>query len=236
MNIVLTGASRGIGYELVKQFCSSGANTIFAVSRNGNKLEQLKKECEGLNSRSKVIPLIFDLSKDAEIQKVVSEIKKETNSINILINNAGAIVNKPFSEITPVDMEYVYQVNVFSVIRLIQGLLCLMDEKQKSHIINISSIGGVQGSSKFAGLSSYSSSKAALICLTECLAEEFKEKNIAFNCLALGAVQTEMLNEAFPGYKAPVSPLEMASYIIDFAFNAHKVMNGKVIPVSLSNP
>ena len=132
-------------------------------------------------------------------------------------------VNKPFLELTLADQEYVYKVNVFSVMSLIQRLLPMMDENSRSHIVNISSMGGFQGSAKFAGLSAYSSSKAALACLTECLAEEFKDKNISFNCLALGAVQTEMLNEAFPGYQAPVSAPEMASYISDFVLNTATV-------------
>jgi NAD(P)-dependent dehydrogenase (short-subunit alcohol dehydrogenase family) len=75
-----------------------------------------------------------------------------------------------------------------------------------------------------------------LACLTECLAEELKEKNIAVNCLSLGATQTEMLNEAFPGYKAPLSAKDMASYIANFSLHAHNFMNGKIIPVSISTP
>ena len=232
MKIVVTGASRGIGYELVKQLSANTMNTVFAVSRNEKQLEQLKSECPNSN----VIPITCDLSKEMSILSLLTNLKKHTSSINILVNNAGAIINKPFADITKSELDYVYNVNVFSVIRLIQGVLPIMDEKEKSHIVNISSMGGFQGSSKFAGLSAYSSSKAALACLTECLAEEFKDRNIAFNCLALGAVQTEMLNEAFPGYKAPISASEMAHYISDFVMIAHKTMNGKIIPVSLSNP
>jgi 3-oxoacyl-[acyl-carrier protein] reductase len=232
MKIVVTGASRGIGYELVKHLSSNPSYTVFAVSRNGEQLEKLKNECPNNN----VIPITCDLSKELSILSLLTNIKKHTSTINALVNNAGAIINKPFSEISKSEMDYVYNVNVFSVVRLIQGVLPLMEETTKSHIVNISSMGGFQGSSKFAGLSAYSSSKAALACLTECLAEEFKDRNIAFNCLALGAVQTEMLNEAFPGYKAPLSASEMASYVSDFVVNAHKVLNGKIIPVSLSNP
>ncbi len=232
MKIVVTGASRGIGYELVKQFSADAGNTIFAVSRNLAKLEQLKKECLNEN----VILLPCDLSQPAAVDLLIATLKEKAETIDALVNNAGTLVNKPFAEITAADLEYVYNVNVFSVVRIIQGVLPLMNEKEKSHILNISSVGGFQGSAKFAGLSAYSSSKAALVCLTECLAEEFKERNISFNCLALGAVQTEMLNEAFPGYKAPVSAKEMAQYIADFVMNAHKVMNGRIIPVSLSTP
>ena len=232
MKIVVTGASRGIGFELVKQFSATASNTVFAVSRNVSKLEQLKKECVNDN----VICIPCDLSIPAEVDMLIATLKQKTETIDAVVNNAGTLVNKPFAEITTADLEYVYNVNVFSVVRMIQGVLPLMNEKEKSHILNISSVGGFQGSAKFAGLSAYSSSKAALVCLTECLAEEFKDRNIAFNCLALGAVQTEMLEEAFPGYKAPVSAKEMAVYVSDFLLNAHRVMNGRIIPVSLSTP
>lgn len=236
MNIIVTGASRGIGYELVKLLSADPKNTVVAISRNGSKLNQLRDECLSQNSSSNVIPIVCELSDKNAIEGLVSELTKKIKFINILINNAGALVNKPFETISTIDLEYVYNVNVFSVIRLIQGIFPLLDSDQKSHIVNISSMGGFQGSAKFAGLSAYSSSKAALACLTECLAEEFKEKNIAFNCLALGATQTEMLNEAFPGYKAPVTADKMAAFIADFSLNAHQYMNGKIIPVSLSTP
>jgi NAD(P)-dependent dehydrogenase (short-subunit alcohol dehydrogenase family) len=97
-------------------------------------------------------------------------------------------------------------------------------------------MGGVQGSAKFAGLSAYSSSKAALCTLTECLAEELKLENISVNCLALGAVQTEMLSKAFPGYRAPLSASEMAEFIVQFARSGHYYFNGKILPVSSTTP
>lgn len=236
MNIIVTGASRGIGYELVKLLSADPKHKVIAISRDAQKLKKLKDDCSAQNGLSNVIPIICDLSDKNSIEGLISDISKQVRSIHILINNAGAIVNKPFKDISTTDMEYVYNVNVFSVIRLIQGLLPIMDTKQKSHIVNISSMGGFQGSAKFAGLSAYSSSKAALACLTECLSEEFKDKNIAFNCLALGAVQTEMLSQAFPGYKAPLTADKMAAFIADFSLNGHHYMNGKIIPVSLSTP
>ena len=97
-------------------------------------------------------------------------------------------------------------------------------------------MGGFQGSEKYKGLSYYSASKAALACLSECMAAEFLESGISVNCLALGAVQTEMFEEAFPGLKAPVTAKEMAKFIADFALNGNKFFNGKVIPVAFSDP
>ncbi len=236
MNIVVTGTSRGIGYELVKAFSLNSAHTIFSLSRNASQLEKLKKECLALNGSAKVISVPCDISDGVSLSKGVDAILKTVSSIDILINNAGAIVNKPFTSISAKELEYVYNVNVFSAVHLIQQLLPSMEKETRTHIVNISSMGGVQGSAKFAGLSAYSSSKAAMVCLTECLAEELKDKNISINCLALGAVQTEMLQEAFPGYKAPLTAAEMALFICDFCLNAHRYINGKIIPVSLSTP
>lgn len=235
-NIVITGTSRGIGYELVKQLSMNKEHTIFALSRNVNQLNELVKSCKQLSSSSNVIPIAFDLSDDVSLKEGVKQILAHVSSVDILVNNAGAILNKPFLEIQRAELEYVYNVNVFSVMRLIQELLPLMVGQERSHIINIGSIGGVQGSVKFSGLSGYSSSKAALVCITECLAEELKGKNISINCLALGAVQTEMLEEAFPGYKAPLTATEMASFIADFCLKAHHFMNGKILPISISTP
>lgn len=236
MNIIVTGASRGIGYELVKLLGSNPENTVIAISRNVQKLDQLKKECIAKNNAARVILIPCDLSQEQEVQGLRSKVEQYVQKVDVLINNAGAIVNKPFDTITAGDLEYVYKVNVFSVIWLIQALMPLLNAQQKSHVVNISSMGGYQGSAKFAGLSAYSSSKAAVACLTECLAEEYKESGIAFNCLAIGATQTEMLEEAFPGYKAPLTADKMAAYIADFALKAHQYMNGKIIPVSLSTP
>lgn len=236
MNIIVTGASRGIGYELVKLFAMDSNNRIIAIARNEEKLEQLRSECLHAHASAQVIPLACDLGNEAAVKGLASRIRQHAGTVGLLINNAGAIVNKPFANITLQDLQQVYTINVFSVIGLIQQVLPMMDQEQRSHVVNISSMGGFQGSAKFAGLSAYSSSKAAVACLTECLAEEFKDKNIAFNSLALGAAQTEMLGEAFPGYRAPLSAKQMAEFIASFSLTAHQYLNGKVIPVSMSNP
>ena len=107
---------------------------------------------------------------------------------------------------------------------------------KKGHVVNIASMGGIQGSLKFSGLSAYSSTKGALITLTECLAEEYKNKNVSFNAIAFGAVQTEMLSEAFPNYKAPLTAAEAAKFVGDFAVNGQKYFNGKVLQMALSTP
>jgi len=223
-NIIITGASRGIGLELVKKFASDN-HQILAISRNIKPLQNIGKN---------VFPLQMDLSKINEFDKVKSFIDKNFQNVDILINNAGKLIHKPFFKTTYQDFLDVYNVNVFAVAEMIKTTLPKMH--QGSHIVTISSMGGIQGSIKFAGLSAYSSSKGAVITLMELLAEEYKESGIAFNTLALGAVQTEMLAEAFPDYQAPISASEMANYIADFSINGNQYFNGKVIQVSSTTP
>lgn len=224
-NVIITGTSRGIGYELVKLFAKN-KHQVLAISRN-------VKPVKDLNLKN-VSTISADLSSESAIERIHSFTKCNFNTIDILINNAGRLINKPFRELTVTDFMEVYKVNVFGIAELTKQLLPFL--VKKSHVVNISSIGGVRGSIKFPGLAAYSSSKGALLTLTELLAEEFKEQKIAFNALALGAVQTEMLEEAFPGYKAKVSAKEMAEYIYNFALTGNKFYNGKILEVSSSTP
>lgn len=224
-NIIITGTSRGIGFELVQLFAQAG-HKVLALSRNEKPIESLNLE--------HVTTFSFDLSDSNAYKNVEAYIKREWKHVDVLINNAGALLNKPFAETSIADFEHVYKTNVYGVSELTRIVLPYMENK--SHVVTISSMGGVQGSMKFPGLAAYSSSKAAVITLTELLAEEYKDTGISFNVLALGAVQTEMLEEAFPGYKAPTTALEMASYIFDFALNGNVYYNGKLLQVSNSTP
>ena len=224
-NIIITGTSRGIGYELVKLFANNGYN-VLALSRNDKPVKSLKLK--------NVNVFAFDLGNPDDYRKVKAFINANWKQVDILINNAGALLNKPFSETTLDDFEMVYKTNVFGVAELTRTVLPFM--KKDGHCVTISSMGGVQGSMKFPGLSAYSSSKGAVITLTELLAEEYKETGPSFNVLALGAVQTEMLEEAFPGYKAPITALQMAEYIKEFALTGNQFYNGKLLEVSSSTP
>ena len=218
---------------MVKKYAKAG-HEVIALSRNSVRLEQLKEVCLQLNPKAQVHILSFDLAKEDIAAQLMPFIESCFQHVDILINNAGALIAKPFTEINAEELERIYHVNVLSVFKLTQELISKFSNN--AHIVNISSVGGVQGSVKFSGLSAYSSSKAALVALTECLAEEYKETDIAFNCLALGAVQTEMLEEAFPGYQAPTSANDMAAYIFDFSINGQNFYKGKVLNVSKSTP
>ena len=233
MNIVITGASSGVGRETVKILAGIPGNRLMVIARNGMKIQSLSGECNIKRQETVVQPLQFDLA-TGDMELLAHQINRQLGKIDVLINNAGAMLNKPIGRLTPTELDEVFSVNVKAPLLLIQALLPLM--KPGSHIVNIGSMGGVQGSVKFPGLSAYSASKGALAVLTECLAEELKDRQIAVNCLAFGAVQTEMLAKAFPGYEAPVSAGKMAEFVADFALNGNRYFNGKILPVSLSTP
>ena len=224
-NVIITGTSRGIGFELVKLFSDQGHN-VLALSRNSQPISE--KNYPNVTSMS------FDLSDVSDYDNVRNFIETKWRNVDVLINNAGTLLNKPFSETTFKDFEKVYQANVFGLSELSRIVVPFMG--LNGHVVNVSSMGGIQGSMKFPGLAAYSSSKGAVITLTELLAEEYKETGPQFNVLALGAVQTEMLQEAFPDYEAPTSALEMATYICDFSLTGNKYYNGKVLQVSNSTP
>lgn len=223
--VLVTGTSRGIGFELSKLLAGAG-HKVLALSRNEKPIKNLGHE--------NIDTFSFDISEPADREKLENYLSKNNIEVSALINNAGKLVNKPFMETTDAEFKSVYDVNVFGVAALTKLVLPFMPKN--GHVLTISSMGGVQGSAKFPGLSAYSSSKGAVITLTELLAEEFKETGPSFNVLALGAVQTEMLEEAFPGYTAPLSAREMAAYIMDFALNGQKLYNGKLLQVSSSTP
>jgi 3-oxoacyl-[acyl-carrier protein] reductase len=229
MNIIVNGGTRGIGKEVVYKLAQDINNQIITTGRNVHALNDISS----LYTNVQTLPL--DLSvfgKQAEIFK--EKVYSHFTEVDLLINMSGMVISKEFALISEEESKLMMEVNFFgpaSIIRIVKPLM-----QRGSHIVNISSMGGFQGSAKYKGLSYYSASKAAIGCLSECLASEFMADGISVNCLALGAVQTEMLEEAFPGYKAPVNATEMAEFICDFALTGNKFINGKVIPVSISTP
>ena len=223
-NIIITGTSRGIGYELALLFANAGHH-VLALSR---------KVPQSLTEHANITCLSTDLSENGATTIVSDFIANTWQQVDIVIHNAGVLVLKPFTDITAEEFEYIYKVNVFGVAALNRVALPFMGKG--SHVVTISSMGGVQGTTKFSGLSAYSSSKGAVTTLSELLAEEYKDRGVAFNVLALGAVNTEMLQEAFPGYEAPLSAQQMADYIYNFALTGNVYYNGKVLQVSSTTP
>ncbi|MEI6890212.1 MAG: SDR family NAD(P)-dependent oxidoreductase [Bacteroidales bacterium] len=232
MNIIVTGAGKGIGYELVKILSRHKQNHILALSRKMSDLKELANDCRKQTPEAKITPYEFDLNQFDFYPFIAQRVESMLHRIDIIIHNAGRLVNKPFSKTEQGDFDEIYNVNVKAPFFFTQALLPLMN--RGGHIVMVSSLGGVQGSIKFPGLSAYSSSKGALAILSQCLAVELSDQDIHVNCLALGSAQTKMFEKAFPGIKAPLSPQQMASFIADFAVTGQKYFNGKVLEVALS--
>jgi NAD(P)-dependent dehydrogenase (short-subunit alcohol dehydrogenase family) len=231
MNIVITGSSSGIGREVALRLSDSPQNRIYAIARGTKSLQSLS----GAARHENIIAVPMDItSGQSALRELKNRLKRETGRLDILINNAGHLVNKPFEDHSEAVIASSLSVNFVSAAMLTAELLPLME--RGSHVVNIGSMGGFQGSLKFPGLSWYSATKGALAILTECLAAEYSERGISFNCLCPGAVQTEMFSKAFPGFSAPVSAADMASFIADFAVNGKRFFNGKILPVALSSP
>lgn len=234
-NIIITGASSGIGFEAVLDLTANKENNVIALARSADKLRKLHEIASSLNhDGGKLYPAQFDIVYDNYANSLIPFIQSKFDKVDILINNAGALVNKPFLETSAEEFATMLQTNVLGHTNMIKHIVPLMTEG--GHIVNIGSMGGVQGSVKFPGLSAYSASKGALAILTECLAEELKDKNIKVNCLALGSSQTEMFEEAFPGFEAGTLAFEMGRYVAEFAQNGSKYYNGKILPVANTTP
>lgn len=234
MNIVITGASSGVGFEAALDLVIKGNHKVVALARSEDKLAKLLEIAKGVNPDCELYPARFDISHDDYENDLVPFIEARLGKVDVLINNAGVLINKPFMELSSIDFAEMLQSNLLGHVKMIQHLVPLMNKG--SHIVNIGSMGGFQGSDKFLGLSAYSASKAALHTLTECLAVELAEQEIKVNCLALGSAQTEMLEEAFPGMESPVAAFEMGAYIAQFALTGQKFYNGKILPVATSTP
>lgn len=234
-NIIITGASSGIGFEAALELVSNPKNKVIALARSTDKLRKLHDIASSLHVEGgELFPAQFDIVYDDYHSSLIPYIQSKFETVDILINNAGTLINKPFLDTSLEDFSTMFQTNYIGHVQMIRHIVPLMTHG--GHIVNIGSMGGFQGSSKFAGLAAYSSSKGALATLTECLAEEFKDLDIQVNCLALGSAQTEMFEEAFPGVEAGTLAFEMGHYIADFALKGNKYYNGKVLPVANTTP
>ncbi len=234
MNIIITGASSGVGFEAVLELILSTNHKVIALARSEDKLRNLHQIALGLNPECILYPAKFDIIQDDYETGLLPFVKDRFETVDILINNAGSLINKPFNQLSQLDFVEMLQHNFLGHVKMIQHVLPLM--KENAHIVNIGSMGGFQGSVKFPGLAAYSASKAALHNLTECLAFELADRKIKVNCLALGSAQTEMLEKAFPEYESPVMAFEMGKYIAGFALTGSKFFNGKIIPVAVTTP
>jgi len=234
MNILISGAGSGLGFETVRKLLTYADTRILALSRTAENLQRLLEAEPEAVAGGRLQILAFDIIKSNYISSLAPVLAEFMPQPDILINNAGGLINKPFIDTNTDDFRQMMEVNFYGHLEMTHFILPYLNP-QLAHIVNIGSMGAFQGSAKFKGLAAYSASKAALMNFTECLATELNDQNIKVNGLALGSAQTDMLRKAFPGYEAPLSAAEMAAFIADFALTGHRFFNGKIIPVALMN-
>lgn len=230
--VIITGASRGVGRSAALSLVRDHACTVIAVARNEAALGALEQEAAGAAGTLETVGL--DLGRDDAAERLLAAVGGRR--VHALVHNAGALLRTDMGTYRMDLLMDLYRTNVLAPLLITQALAPLLAGDPPGHVVHIGSMGGFQDSAKFAGLAGYSSSKAALACLAQCLAEEFKDLGIRSNCLALGAVDTEMLRAAFPGYEAPVSAPAMGTHVAWFALEGHKLYNAKVLPVAVGTP
>lgn len=222
---IVTGASGGIGAALCRYLCESGVEVI-GVSRRPSAL-----------SFPNYTHLELDLTQKASLAELASRAHKMKNArLRVLIHGAAILHSVPFNAISDEQEDAMLKLNLMVPVWLTRMLLPWLQAANEAHTVFISSMAGYQGSHKYPGLTIYGLTKSGITGLAEALASEYAGTGLRFNALALGAVQTAMLAEAFPGYTGGVSPQRMAEFIGSFSLNGHKVLNGKVIPVSMDDP
>lgn len=230
--VVVTGAGRGVGYATSRSLAMEHGMEVVALSRNAAALDRLAKECA--TGPGIIHPFVMDITTPDAAQRLKTMVGGRR--LAALVHNAGQLHNVPMGQHGRKELTELYTTNVIAPLELSQALADELDGEPPGHIVHIGSMGGFQDSAKFPGLIAYSASKAALACMAQCLAEEFKDRGIRSNCLALGAVDTEMLRAAFPGYEAPITAAAMGAYVAQFALTGHNLFNGKVLPVAVSTP
>jgi 3-oxoacyl-[acyl-carrier protein] reductase len=226
--VVVTGASRGVGRATAEALAREHGRRVLAVARDSAALASL----------SAAHPLVQGLVVDLEREGAAEAVSRAVGDrpVAALVNNAGLLIKNAFPAWTEEDLVRLYRVNVVLPLRLVQALLDRLEGRPEGHVVNIGSMGGVQGSSKFPGLLGYSTSKGALVTATECLAEELKDRGVRANCVCLGSVDTEMLRQAFPGYKASMAPGEVGAFLSRFALEGGNLFNGKVLHMATGTP
>lgn len=185
--VLITGASRGIGRETALVFSHLGYNVIINYNSSKEKAYELEKIItdEGV----KAFAIKADVSKKAEVDNMMVEIKNRFGGVDILINNAAVAEQKMFCDITEFDWDRMFDINVKGCYNCIQAVLPHMVHEKWGRIINISSIWGITGASCEVH---YSASKAAVIGLTKALAKELGPSGITVNCVAPGVIDTDM--------------------------------------------
>lgn len=230
--VIVTGGGRGIGAATAKRLAQAGARVVVA-SRTLSQVQDVAKEIEQLHGRGRALAVEMDVSDEKSVKHLFAESRSAFGPLDVLVNNAAIVTLGAFSDLPVEEWDRTQAINVRGSYLCAREAFAQMRESGRGGaIINISSLGGIQSTQKFKGLSAYVVSKAAVIGLTESLAVEGREFGIRVNCVAPGAVDTEMLRQAAPFLKTETTPDDVAKIIHYLSDPAQSgALNGSVIEV-----
>ncbi|MBI1387794.1 MAG: SDR family NAD(P)-dependent oxidoreductase [bacterium] len=230
LTAIITGGGRGIGAATARLFARHGAR-VMAVSRTESELQQTVNEIRDECGPDRAAYCIADVSDPGDVQRLFDETGQRFGPVDILVNNAGVAIVKPFDELTLDDWERTMAVNLRALFLCSQQAFRLMKDRGGC-IIHISSLAGIRGTEKFAGMSAYVASKHGVIGLTESLSVEGRPHGIRVNCVAPGAVDTRMLREAAPHLKTETTPDDLAQTLLYLADPAQAAkITGAIVEV-----
>jgi len=235
-NVIITGASRGIGMGIAQVFAAHGANVAFTYSSSEAPALVLEKELTEKGVKAKAYKSNAASFTDAE--KLIEQVLEDFGGIDVLINNAGITKDNLLMRMAEEDFDSVIEINLKSVFNMTKAVQRTMLKQRKGSIINMSSVVGVKGN---AGQTNYAASKAGMIGFTKSVALELGSRNIRCNAIAPGFIETEMTakldEKTVQGWRDGIplkrggSPEDIANACVFFASDLSSYVTGQVLNV-----
>jgi|CXWL01.1.fsa_nt_gi NAD(P)-dependent dehydrogenase (short-subunit alcohol dehydrogenase family) len=227
--VVITGGGRGIGAACAEAFFRLGRPVVI-VSRTARQLKEAARKIIGSTGEKRVLAMPGDVGDEAFSRRVFAAARKRFGSVDVLINNAAVLIKKPFLDTSAAEWDSVMRANLRGPFLFSREFL--RAAKKGGVIVNVGSLGGIQGTEKFPGLCAYTVSKYGVTGLTEALAVEARPLGVSVFCVAPGAVDTVMLRKAAPGLKAGAVPADVAKVIADLVSSSSPdLLSAAIIPM-----
>jgi 3-oxoacyl-[acyl-carrier protein] reductase len=232
--VIVTGSARGLGYAMAKAFAARGANVM--VSGTGESVHAVVDELKGLGY--KVAGFVGDLRSPEAAQGLIDKTIEAFGTVDVLINNAGVVCDKPLVRMEEADWDKVIETNLKGTFLCTKAALKIMMKKRSGRIINMTSVVGLMGN---VGQANYAASKAGLIGFTKSIAKEYGGRGITCNAIAPGFIETQMTDSLPEGVKElylksiPLgrygTPEEVAELAVFLASDSAQYITGQVINI-----
>ena len=227
--VLVTGASRGIGRSIALRFAEEGAR-VGLVARSETELLATASLAEQAGARAIAIPT--DIRDRAGAAAAVAKVETELGPIDVLVNNAGVFLWRPFLQLSPEEWDLVISTNLTGAANFCRAVLPGMVERRRGRIVNVSSIHGMRGE---ANLAAHSAAKFGLIGLTQSLAREFRGDNIAVNAVCPGTVENRLEETGAPSREQPLAeklwPRDVARTVLFLASDDAAAITGAALEV-----